>query len=177
MLAAASTGLRAGNGSIASNAHPGTMPPPFTKAGNSGDEDRADYYGYMELKDKIWEAIRTRNPNLFIANMAIAKEFESPEVRQRLRPQIEALLQNDIFDLEILVIPRKERAEIAKIQSAGVYGLPQLRYCLAPQKILEIRYRYKSLETPNTKGSQGRRFLIGKDGKEWKIITLGGQLT
>ena len=177
MLAAASTGLRAGNGLIASNATPETMPPPFTKAENPDDEDRANYYGYMELKDKIWEAIRTKNPDLVIANIAIAKEFESPEMRQQLRPQIEALLQNDIFDLEILEIPREERAEIAKIQSAGVYGLPQLRYCLPPQKMLEIRYRYKSSESPNTKGSQGQRFLIGKDGEEWKIITLGGHLT
>ena len=175
------TWIREKVGLVSSNATLESSTPATTqtsaKAGNPDDEDRADYYGYMELKDKIWEAIRTKNAELLITNMAIATEFESPEVRQRLRPQIEALLQNDIFDLEILEIPRKDRTEIAKIQSAGVYGLPQLRYCLPPQKMLEIRYRYKSSETPSTKGSQGQRFLIGKDGEEWKIITLGGKLT
>ena len=177
MLSAASTNLRAGIGLVASNATTGTITPPFTKAGNPDDDDRADYYGYMQLKDKIWEAIRTKSTDLFIGKIAIAKEFDAPEKRQQLRPQIEALLQNEIFDLGILEIPKKDRAEIGKIQSAGVYGLPQLRYCLLPRKILEIRFRYKSPETPNTSGWQGRRFLIGKDGEEWKIITLGGQLT
>lgn len=177
LLAAATLYLRAGDGLNSSNATPGTTTPPSAKTVSPDEEERSDYFGYLKLKDKIWEAIRTKNTDLFIANLAFAKEFDAPELRQGLRWQIEALLKNEIFDLEILEIPRKDRAEIAKIQSAGVYGLPQLRYCLPPQKMLEIRYRYKSSETPNTKGSQGRRLLIGKDGEEWKIITLGGQLT
>jgi len=122
----------------------------------------------LELKAKIWEAIRTKNAGAFVDCFHFEERFNTPEVREANRNQVEIFLRGETIDVEILEIPSKELVEIMKIQKAR--PARQVRYSLDPRMMLRIRQ-----EALN--GRVGRSFLIGEQNGKWHIITLAGHTT
>jgi len=109
----------------------------------------------FELKDKLWEAVRATNAAAFVNCYYIPERFDTPEVREANRKQVEKFIQSGIIDMQVNEIPKKELEQIIPIQSA---------YSLVPKKILEIR----------RKTGVGWRLLIGNKNDKWYIITVGG---
>jgi hypothetical protein len=122
----------------------------------------------LELKSKIWEAIRTKNASAFVDCYYVEERFNTPEIREENRNQVEILLRGETIDVEIREIPAKELVEIMKIQKAKPASL--VRYSLVPRMMLRIPQ--KALN-----GRAGRSFLIGEQNEKWYIITLAGQAT
>ena len=122
----------------------------------------------LELKSKLWEAIRTKNAGAFVDCFHVEERFNTPEIREENRNQVEILLRNQIIDVEIGEIPDRELAEIMKIQKAKPDSL--MRYSLTPKVKLTIRH-----EAVN--GRVGRSFLIGEQNGKWHIITMAGHTT
>ena len=121
-----------------------------------------------ELKSKIWEAIRTKNAGAFVDCFHVEPRFNTAEIREENRNQVEILLRSETIDVEILEIPARELVEIMKIQKAKPASL--VRYSLVPKMMLRIRQ-----EALN--GRVGRSFLIGEQNGKWYIITLAGHTT
>ena len=122
----------------------------------------------LELKSKLWEAIRTKNAGAFVDCFHVEERFDTSEIREENRSQVEILLRNQIVDVEIREIPARELAEITKIQKAKPDTL--MRYSLTPKMKLTIRH-----EAVN--GRVGRSFLIGEQNGKWHIITMAGHTT
>jgi hypothetical protein len=122
----------------------------------------------LELKSKLWEAIRTKNAGAFVDCFHVEERFNTPEIREENRNQVEILLRDETIDVEVREIPAKELVEIMNIQKAKPAGL--VRYSLVPRMILRIRQ-----ETLN--GRVGRSFLIGEQNGKWYIITMAGHTT
>jgi hypothetical protein len=122
----------------------------------------------LELKSKLWEAIRAKNADAFVNCFFIEARFNTPEIRQENRDQVEILLRGETIDVEVRDIPDRELIEIMKIQHAKPASL--VRYSLFPRKLLRIQQ-----ETSN--GRVGRSFLIGEKNGQWYIITLAGHTT
>jgi hypothetical protein len=121
-----------------------------------------------ELKSKLWEAIRTKNADAFVDCFFIEDRFNTPEIRQENRNQVEILLRGEITDVEVREIPARELVEITKIQRAKPTS--PFRYSLDPRMILRIRQ--EPLD-----GRVGRSFLIGEKNGRWYIITMAGHTT
>lgn len=124
--------------------------------------------GIDELKERLWQAIRTNSPEKFVDCFYIEKRFDTSEVREANRKQMEALLRDDTFDIELREIPPQELAEIMRIQNAEPASA--LRYSLVPRMMLWIRQR-------SERGTTGRGFLIGERDGKWHIVTLAGHTT
>jgi hypothetical protein len=122
----------------------------------------------VELKSKLWEAIRTKNANRFVDCFFIEERFDTPGVREANRNQAEILLGRETIDLEIERIPAQELVQILKIQNAEPASL--VRYSLVPRMMLRIRQKAEN-------GSIRRTFLIGEQNGKWYIITLAGHTT
>jgi hypothetical protein len=122
----------------------------------------------LELKSKLWEAIRAKNADAFVDCYFIEGRFNTPEIRQENRDQVEILLRGDTIDVEVRDILNRELVEIMKIQHAKPASL--VRYSLFPRKMLRIQQ-----EASN--GRVGRSFLIGEKNGTWHIITLAGHTT
>lgn len=123
--------------------------------------------GIVELKSKLWEAIRTNNADKFVDCFYVEDRFNTPEIRDENRNQVEILLRRKTIDVEILELPVKELAEIMKIQKAK--SASQIGYSLVPGMMLRIQQ-----EAGN--GRLGRSFLIGERNGQWHIITVAGHL-
>jgi hypothetical protein len=122
----------------------------------------------LELKSKLWEAIRAKNADAFVDCYCIEERFNTPEVREANRNQVEILLRGETIDVEIREIPEKELVAIMKIQNARPDSL--VRYSLVPKMMLWLRQK-------TVNGSVGRAFLIGEQNGKWYIITLAGHTT
>jgi hypothetical protein len=122
----------------------------------------------LELKSKLWEAIRTKDAGTFVDCFHVEARFNTPEIREENRNQVEILLRGQTSEVEIREIPAKELVEIMKIQKAKPESL--VRYSLAPRMKLTIWQ-----EALN--GRVGRSFLIGEQNGKWHIITMGGHTT
>jgi len=122
----------------------------------------------LELKSKLWEAIRARNVDAFVDCFFIEARFDTPEIRQENRTQVEILLRGETVDVEVRDIPSRELVEIMKIQNAKPARL--VRYSLLPRKMLRIQQE-------GLNGRVGRSFLIGEKNGQWYIITLAGHTT
>lgn len=122
----------------------------------------------LELKSKLWEAIRSRNADAFVDCFFIEGRFNTPEIRQENRDQVEILLRGETIDVDVRDIPDRELVEIMKIQHAKPASL--VRYSLLPRKMVRIQQ-----EASN--GRVGRSFLIGEKNGKWYIITLAGHTT
>lgn len=122
----------------------------------------------VELKARLWEAIRAKDADAFVDCFFIEERFNTPEIRQENRNQVEALLKGEIVDVEIWEIPDKELVEIMKIQHAKPAN--QVRYSLFPRMMLRIRNEIRD-------GQAARSFLIGERNGEWHIVTLAGHTT
>jgi hypothetical protein len=122
----------------------------------------------LELRSRLWEAIRTKNADAFVDCFYIEERFNTPEVRQENRNQVELLLRGKTLEVEVRKIPATELVEIAKIQRAK--SVSGFRYSLEPGMILRIQQ-----EALN--GIVGRSFLIGEKNGKWHIITLAGHTT
>jgi len=122
----------------------------------------------LELKSKIWEAIRAKNANAFVDCFFIEARFDTPEIRQENRTQAEVLLRGETMDVEVRDIPDRELVEIMKIQDAKPASL--VRYSLRPRKMLRI-------QQVTSTGHVGRSFLIGEENGKWYIITMAGHTT
>jgi len=122
----------------------------------------------LELKSKLWEAIRTKDAGAFVDCFHVEERFNTPAIREENRSQVEILLRNQIIDVEIGEIPERDLAEIMKIQKAKPDSL--IRYSLTPRMKLTIRH-----EALN--GRVGRSFLIGEQNGKWHIVTMAGHTT
>jgi len=122
----------------------------------------------LDLKSKLWEAIRAKNADALVDCLFIEARFNTPEIRQENRAQMEILLKGETIDVEVRDIPDRELIEIMKIQHAKPASL--VRYSLFPRRMVRIRQ-----ETSN--GRMGRNFLIGEKNGQWHIITLAGHTT
>ncbi len=122
----------------------------------------------LELRNRLWEAIRTKNADAFVDCFFVEERFNTPEIRQENRNQVEILLRGETLDVEVREIPATELVEIAKIQRAK--SVSGFRYSLDPRMILRIRQ-----EALN--GIVGRSFLIGEKNGKWHIITMAGHTT
>jgi hypothetical protein len=122
----------------------------------------------LELKTKLWEAIRAKNTGAFVDCLHVEVRFNTPEIREENRNQVEILLQGETVEVEIRDIPDREVVEIMKIQHAKPASL--VRYSLFPRKMLQVRQEARN-------GRVGRNFLIGERNGKWYIVTLGGRLT
>lgn len=122
----------------------------------------------LELRSRLWEAIRTKNADAFFDCFYIEEHFNTPEIRQENRNQVELLFRGDIIDLEVREIPAKELVEIMKIQRAKPDN--GFRYSLNPRMILRIQQEVLNVIV-------GRSFLIGEKNGKWHIITLAGHTT
>ena len=98
----------------------------------------------------------------------IEERFNTPEIREENRNQVEILLRGETIDVEIREIPAKELVEIMKIQNAKPASL--IRYSLVPRMMLRIRQEVRN-------GRVGRSFLIGEQNGKWYIITMAGHTT
>jgi len=122
----------------------------------------------LELKSKLWGAIRTRNADAFVDCFFIEEHFNTPEIREENRNQVEILLRGETIDVEIREIPARELVEIMKIQKANPASV--VRYSLVPRMMLRIWQ-----EALN--GRVGRSFVIGEQKGKWYIITMAGHTT
>jgi hypothetical protein len=121
-----------------------------------------------ELKSNIWQAIRTKNADAFVDCFFIEDRFNTAEIRNENRSQIETLLKNETTDVEVQEIPANEMVEVMRIQNAKANG--QFRFSLVPRMILQIRQK-------PVDGHAGRRFLIGEQKGQWRIVTVAGHTT
>jgi len=145
-----------------------TIPPSADKSSNAPALRHGENKQILELKSKLWEAIRTKNADAFVDCYFIEERFNTPEVREANRNEVEILLRSETTDVEIREIPDKELVEILKIQNAKPNSL--VRYSLVPRMMLRLRQ-----EALN--GRVGRSFLIGEQKGKWYIITLAGHTT
>jgi hypothetical protein len=122
----------------------------------------------LELKSKLWEAIRSKNASAFVDCFHVEERFNTAEIREENRNQVEILLRGETIDVEIREIPARDLIEIMKIQNAKPASL--VRYSLVPKMMLRIRQVVRN-------GSVGRSFLIGEQNGKWHIITLAGHTT
>jgi len=103
---------------------------PVTRAGENQQ--------ILELKSKLLEAIRAKNADAFVDCFFIEARFNTPEIRQENRDQVEILLRGETIDVEVRDIPARELVEIMKIQNAKPASLVRykkqwignLRICL-----------------------------------------------
>jgi hypothetical protein len=146
---------------------PATIPPPANKA-SSAPVARHENEQILELKTKLWEAIRTKNAGAFVDCFHVEERFNTPEIREENRNQVEILLRGETIDVEIRDIPDRQVVEIMKIQHAKPASL--IRYSLFPRKMLQVRQEARN-------GRVGRNFLIGERNGKWYIVTLAGRLT
>jgi len=120
------------------------------------------------LQSRLWEAIRAKNAGAFVDCFYVEERFNTPEIREENRNQVEILLRGETIDVEIREIPAKELVEIMKIQNAKPASL--IRYSLVPRMMLRIRQEVRN-------GRVGRSFLIGEQNGTWYIITMAGHTT
>ncbi len=147
---------------------PATIPPAADKSSNAPVIRDVENPQILELKSKIWEAIRSKNAGAFVDCFYVEERFNTPEIREENRNQVEILLRGETIDVEIREIPARELVEIMKIQNAKPSGLA--RYSLVPRMMLRIWQ-----EALN--GRVGRSFLIGEQNGKWYIITFAGHTT
>jgi len=145
-----------------------TIPPSADKSSNASVLRHGENKQILELKSKLWEAIRTKNADAFVDCFFIEERFNTPKVREANRNEVEILLGGETIDVEIGEIPDKELVEIMKIQNAKPDSL--LRYSLVPRMMLRMRQKVQN-------GTIGRNFLIGDQNGKWYIITLAGHTT
>jgi len=145
-----------------------SIPPSAEKSSNAPMTREDENRQILELKSKLWEAIRAKNADAFVDCFFIEERFNTPEIRQENRNQVEILLRGETVDVEVRDIPTSELVEIMKIQHAKPASL--VRYSLFPRKMLHIQQ-----EASN--GRVGRSFLIGEKNGQWYIITLAGHTT
>ncbi len=165
--AAARTRERTPRGAVESPS-PATIPPAPDKGLSASVIADVANPQILELKSKISEAVRTQNAVAFVDCFYIEDRFNTPDVREENRQQIEILLRGKTIEVVILEIPPRDLIDIMKIQNAKPAST--VRYSLVPRMMLQIRQ-----ETPY--GSSGRSFLIGEKNGKWYIITLAGHLT
>ena len=147
---------------------PGTIPPTAEKSSSASVIRDVENPQIVELKSKLWGAIRTKNADAFVDCFYVEERFNTPEIREENRNQVEILLRAETIDVEIREIPAKELVEIMKIQKAKPAS--RVRYSLVPRMMLRIRQEVRN-------GSVGRSFLIGEQNGKWYIITLAGHTT
>jgi hypothetical protein len=147
---------------------PATIPPAVDKSSSAAVTRGVENPQILELKSKLWEAIRTKDAGAFVDCFHVEERFDTSEIREENRNQVEILLRNQIIDVEIGEIPGRELAEIMKIQKAKPDS--PMRYSLTPRMKLTIRH-----EAVN--GRVGRSFLIGEQNGKWHIITMAGHTT
>ena len=147
---------------------PGTIPPTADKSSSAPVIRDVENPQIVELKSKLWEAIRTKNADAFVDCFYVEERFNTPETREESRNQVEILLRGETIDVEIREIPAKELLEIMKIQNAKPASL--VRYSLVPRRMLRIRQEVRN-------GRVGRSFLIGEQNGTWYIITVAGHTT
>jgi hypothetical protein len=135
---------------------------------NTSNAAEAPETGIAQLKEKLWEAIRTKNAQEFIDCFHIEERFNTPDVRETNRKQVEFLLGRETTDIQIEEIPAKDLAEIKRIQNAKPDSAP--RYSLLPKKMVRLHLKVQN-------GSSGRRFLIGEKNGQWYIVTMAGHTT
>ncbi len=122
----------------------------------------------LELKSKLWEAIRSKNADAFVDCFFIEERFNTPKAREANLNEVVISLGGETIDVEIREIPDKELVEIMKIQNAKPDSF--IRYSLVPKMMLWIRQKVQN-------GTIGRGFLIGEQNGKWYIITLAGHTT
>ena len=160
-----------GKGALRPGADPGApaiTPPAADKSSSPSGMREVESRQILELKTKLWEAIRAKNAGAFVDCFHVEERFNTPEIRDENRNQVEILLQGETVDVEIRDIPDREVVEIMKIQHAKPASL--VRYSLFPRKMLQIRQEARN-------GRVGRNFLIGERNGKWYIVTLAGRLT
>jgi hypothetical protein len=145
-----------------------SIPPSADRSANAPVTREGENRQILELKSKLEEAIRAKNADAFVDCFFIEARFNTPEIRQENRDQVEILLRGETIDVEVRDIPDRELVEIMKIQHAKPASL--VRYSLFPRKLLRIQQ-----EASN--GRMGRSFLIGEKNGQWYIITLAGHTT
>ena len=147
---------------------PATISPAADKSSRAPVIREVENPQILELKSKLWEAIRAKDAGAFVDCFHVEERFNTPEIREANRNRVEILLRNQIIDVEIREIPVRELAEIMKIQNAKPDSL--FRYSLTPRMKLTIRH-----EPLN--GRVGRSFLIGEQNGKWHIVTIAGHGT
>ena len=146
-----------------------SMAPSADRSSNAPVVTRAaENQQILELKSKLLEAIGAKNADAFVGCFFIEARFNTPEIRQENRDQIEILLRGETIDVEVRDIPARELVEIMKIQNAKPASL--VRYSLLPRKMLRIQQE-------SSTGHVGRSFLIGEKNGKWYIITMAGHTT
>jgi hypothetical protein len=121
-----------------------------------------------QLKEELWEAIRTKDARKFLDCFLIEERFKTSVVRETNLQQIEFLLRRETIGIETEEIRPRDLEEIRAIQNAEPATRP--RYSLLPRKILLIVQKAGN-------GTTGRRFLIGEQNGRWHIVTLAGHTT
>ena len=121
-----------------------------------------------QLKEKLWAAIREKNAQKFIDCFLIEERFNTADVRETNRKQVESLLGRETISIEVEEISDKDMAEIRKMQNAKPDTAP--RYSLLPRKMILLRQKSEA-------GKAGRRFLIGERNDQWHIVTMAGYTT
>jgi hypothetical protein len=124
--------------------------------------------GVVQLKEKLWEAIRAKDAQKFVNCFFIEERFNTPGVRETNLKQVESLLGRETIDIEIEEIPPRDLADITKIQNAKSETTPG--YSLFPKRMLRLRQKTEN-------GTTGRRFLIGEQNGQWHIVTMAGHTT
>ena len=121
-----------------------------------------------QLKEKLSTAVREKSAQKFLDCFFIEERFDTADVRETNRKQVEHLLARETISVEVEEISAKDLAEITKIQNAKPDTAP--RYSLLPTKMLRLRQKTENGET-------GRRFLIGERNGQWHIVTMAGHTT
>jgi hypothetical protein len=145
-----------------------SIPPSGDRSANTPVTRVGENQQMLELKSKFLEAIRAKNADAFVDCFFIEARFNTPEIRQENRSQVEILLSGETIDVEVRDIPARELVEIMKVQNAKPATL--VRYSLLPRKMLRIQQEVRN-------GRIGRSFLIGEQNGKWYVITMAGHTT
>ena len=144
----------------------GCDPSPGGRANTQAPKDQDNQIA--QLKEKLWMAIREKNAQKFLDCFFIEERFNTADVRETNRKQVEQLLGRQTIAIEVEEISAQDLAEIKKIQNAKPDTAP--RYSLLPRKMILLRFK-------SGDSIAGRRFLIGERNGQWHIVTMAGYTT
>jgi hypothetical protein len=128
--------------------------------------------GISELKNKLLNALTSKDINKFLDCYLIEKRFQTPEHRRSNEKTIQHLFKDGTIEIKVKEISKRELEEVMRIQETPLDVWPYAHYSLTPKKILSI-----SLKSKDDSSSYGHRFFIGEQDGKWYIITLAGVTT
>ncbi len=124
--------------------------------------DIFDLFDLFEFKDTLRQGIKDKNVKLILSLFLIDPKGYNGNFHESYEKQIEYLLKQDVFDIEILELTKEDEKQMREeLPAWGIYS-----YTAEPSKKIMIRYRR------DDKGWAGTTYFIGIYEEKWRILTL-----